>query len=170
MRIHITGFVIWVIWCFFAAWIYNDYLIPAMKKPAPEITVPVVQNAEADSLAKLRASMPKDLLIWFEFNDSKFEPDPQTAASVAEFKAWLDKYPQSMIQVTGHSDLVGTDEFNFELGLKRAQIVGKYLESQGISPERMKAESMGEKAPREDYLTEEGRAKNRRTEVTIKMQ
>ncbi len=72
---------------------------------------------------KLKASMPKDLLIYFEFNDAKFKPDPQTDNSIAPFKAWLDKYPASMLSVTGHTDLVGTPDYNRELGMKRARVV-----------------------------------------------
>jgi len=170
MRIHITGFIIWVVWCIFAAWIYNDYLLPALRKPVPEVIIPVVQTNEADSLMKLKASMPKDLLIWYEFNKTEFKPDQLTEKSIADFKAWLDKYPQSMLTVTGHSDLVGTLEYNQELGMKRAELVGKYLEKQGVSSSRMSTGSKGETQPLGSYLTEEGRAKNRRTEVSIKMQ
>lgn len=169
MRILITGCVVFVIWCFFSAWLYNDILLPVMKKPVPVLTIQNFQTNEADSLARLKAMMPKTLLIYFEFNGSKFKPDPQTDKSVAEFKAWLNKYPGSMLSVTGHSDLVGTKDFNQALGLKRAQIVGKYLENQGILPTRMIKESKGEDQPAADYLTAEGRAKNRRTEISIKM-
>ena len=170
MKILITGFVVFVIWCFVSVWLYNDKLLPAFNKPAPVPTIPNSQINEADSLAKLKASMPKDLLIYFEFNNAKFKPDPQTDNSVTAFKAWLDKYPRSMISVTGNTDLVGTTDFNKTLGLKRALIVEKYLESQGINSGRMITESKGESWPVADYLTEEGRAKNRRTEISIKMQ
>ena len=170
MRILITGFVLFVIWCFISAWLYNDKLLPAMRKPVTVQTIPETPNHEADSLMKLKASMPKNLLIYFEFNESKFKPDPQTDQSVTEFKAWLEKYPQSMLQVTGHTDLVGTAEFNFKLGLKRAQVVATYLENQGVKTTRMTTDSKGSKEPAADYLTAEGRAKNRRTEISIKMQ
>ena len=169
MRIHIIGFVVFVIWCFFSAWLYNDYLLPALNKPVPVITTPVEISHEADSLMKLKASMPENLLIFFEFNNSEFKPDPQTDQSIAAFKAWLEKYPQSLLSVTGHSDLVGTPEFNEKLGMKRALVVSKYIEEQGIDAARMITESKGETLPLGDYLTEEGRAKNRRTEISIKM-
>jgi OmpA-OmpF porin, OOP family len=169
MRILIAGLVVFVIWCFVSAWLYNDKLLPAMKKPVPVLTIPESQTQVADSLAKLKASMPKDLMIYFEFNDSKFKPDPQTDNSIVAFKSWLDKYPESMLSVTGHADLVGNPDFNQALALKRAQIVGKHLESQGIVTSRMTVESKGETQPAADYLTSEGRAKNRRTEISIKM-
>ena len=169
MRILITGFVLFVIWCFFSAWIYNDKLVPAMKKSEPIKTAPNPLTNEADSLMKLKASMPGNLVIYFGFNETKFKPDLQTDNSIVPFKMWLDKYPGSMLTVTGHTDLVGTTDYNFELGLKRAQIVEKYLENQGINAGRMVTESKGKTEPAADYLTEEGRAKNRRTEITIKM-
>jgi outer membrane protein OmpA-like peptidoglycan-associated protein len=170
MRILITGFVVFVIWCFVSAWLYNDKLLPVLHKPVVVQTIPQPQNNEADSLMKLKASMPKDLLIFFEFNDSKFKPDPQTDNSIAEFKAWLDKYPGSMLSITGHSDLVGTPAYNQALGLKRAVVVCKYVETKGIIPGRILTESKGENEPIGDYITSEGRAKNRRTEISIKMQ
>jgi len=169
MKILITGVVVFVIWCFISAWLYNDHLLPAMKKPVPLQIIPEPQTNEADSLMKLKALMPKDLQIYFGFNDSKFKPDPQTDASIAVFKAWLDKYPGSTLAITGHTDMVGTPEYNYALALKRALVIGKYVESKGINGSRMRTESKGETQPAADYLTQEGRAKNRRTEISIKM-
>ncbi len=140
-----------------------------MNEPVTVQTVPEKQTREADSLMQLKASMPKNLLIFFEFNDAKFKPDPQADNSISEFKAWLDKYPQSTLSVTGHTDLVGKAEYNFKLALKRAQVVGSYIEGKGITAGRMITESKGSAEPAADYLTTEGRAKNRRTEISIKM-
>jgi OOP family OmpA-OmpF porin len=170
MRILLTGFVAFVIWCFISSWLYNDILLPVIKKPVPVQTIPEPQSSVADSLAKLKASMPGDLMIYFEFNDSKFKPDPQTDNNLTAFMEWLAKYPSSMLTVTGHSDLVGTPEYNQDLGLKRAQIVAKYIESKGIAADKMIIDSKGETEPAADYLTEDGRAKNRRTVISIKMQ
>ncbi len=170
MRILIIGGIAFVIWCFVSAWLYNDHLLPALKKPAPVVTVEDKAAREADSLMKLKEMMPKDLLIYFEFNKTKFKTDSQTDSRVAEFKAWLDKYPGSMLYVTGHTDLVGTPEYNQALGLKRAEVVGKYLESQGINAGKIRKESMGESKPVAGYITKEERAKNRRTEIIIKIQ
>ena len=169
MRILITGFVVFVIWCFISAWLYNDKLLPAMKKPVTVQTIPESKTNEADSLMKLKASMPKDLLIYFEFNGTKFKADPQTDNSIADFKSWLGRYSGSKLSVIGYTDLVGTDEYNKALGLKRALEVKKYLENKGIDQGRIITESLGKSNPAADYLTKEGRAKNRRTEVSIKM-
>jgi outer membrane protein OmpA-like peptidoglycan-associated protein len=169
MRILITGFIVFVIWCFISAWLYNDKALPALKKPVAVQTMPATPSPEADSLMKLKASMPRNLLIYFEFDKSRFKPDPQTGNSLAPIKGWLEKYPRSMLLVTGHTDLVGTAEYNLKLGLERARAVEKYLEEQGISAGRMLTESKGSMEPAADYLTAEGRAMNRRTEISIKM-
>jgi outer membrane protein OmpA-like peptidoglycan-associated protein len=170
MRILTTGIILLAIWCFFSAWIYNDKLMPAMKKQLSSPTIPETSAHEADSLMKIKASMPKNLMIYFEFDKAKFKPDPQNESSVSEFKAWLGKYPQSMLLVTGYTDLVGTMDYNYNLALKRAQIVGKYIENQGINSDRLVVSSRGESDPSADYITPEGRAKSRRTEISLKMQ
>jgi OOP family OmpA-OmpF porin len=169
MRILITGFIVFVIWCVFSAWIYNDHLLPELRKPAPVVTIPDASAREADSLMKLKAMMPKDLMIYFEFNEAKFKADPQYDNSIAEFKAWLDKYPGSKLSVTGHTDLVGTPDYNQELGMKRAEIVSQYLVSKGIDAAKIITESLGESKPAAGYITKEERAKNRRTEIIIKL-
>lgn len=169
MRILVTGFVLFVIWCFISAWLYNDKLLPVMKKPVMIRTNPEPQTNGVDSLMKLKESMPGNLMIYFEFNGTKFKPDPQTDNSVIPFKTWLDKYPGSLLSVTGHTDIVGTAEYNYELALKRAQIVEKYLENKGINANRIITESKGETESASDYITEEGRAKSRKTEISIKL-
>jgi len=170
MRIIGLGVLAFVIWSVFSAWIFNDKLLPVFRKKTPLATAPDIETRVADSLAQLKASMPKDLLIYFSFDRSKLKADPQLGGSIAPFRAWLDKYPGSKLLITGHTDLVGTPEYNMKLGLERAQIVAGYIQNLGINGSRIQVESRGETQPIAGYITEENRAKNRRTEITIKMQ
>ena len=169
MRILITGFIVFVIWCFISAWLYNDVLLPAVKKPVPVQMIPDPQKIVADSLAKIYESMPKKLMIYFEFDKANFKNDLQTDKSITEFKEWLEKFPGSMVYVTGHTDFVGAPDYNKALAMKRAIVIEKYLEAQGIVSGELITKSEGETQPAADYLTSEGRAKNRRTEISIKM-
>ena len=168
MRILITGFIVFVIWSFFSTWLYVDVLKPATTKQVEAQPVTEIQNTEADTLTKFYASMPKDLTICFEFDNCKFETDQQTDSSIAEFDKWLDKYPDYMLSVTGHTDFVGTTEYNQALGLERAQVVAKYLKLKGIPADKMLIASKGKEQPVAKNIFSEGRAKNRRTEITIK--
>ena len=170
MRIIGLGVLAFVIWSVFSAWIFNDKLLPVFRKKTPLVTAPGNETRVADSLAQLKASMPKELMIYFDFNKSKLKTDPQLGGIIAPFKAWLDKYPGSRLLITGHTDLVGTNEYNMQLGLERAQIVAGYIQTLGINGSRIQVESRGETQPIAGYITEENRAKNRRTEITIKMQ
>jgi outer membrane protein OmpA-like peptidoglycan-associated protein len=168
MRILITGSIIFVVWAFFSTWLFVDVLKPAMKKPVPIVAAPDTTDNVADSLAKIYALMPKDLIIWHDFDKARLIPDPQMEASLSEIKGWLDKYPESMLLVTGHTDLVGTPEYNRNLGLERAQAAQKFLESKGFSVSRMVVSSKGEEEPIAGYITADERAKNRRTVISIK--
>lgn len=168
MRILTIGAVIFVIWAFFSTWLFVDVLKPVLKKPVETVAVPVTTNNVADSLARIYALMPKDLVIWHDFDKAGLIPDPQMETSLSEFKDWLDKYPESMLLVTGHTDLVGTPEYNKSLGLERAQAAQKFLEARGFPASRMIVSSKGEEDPAAGYITAEARAKNRRTVISIK--
>ena len=170
MRIIGLGVLAFVIWSVFSAWIFNDKLLPVFRKKAPLVTAPGNETRVADSLAQLKASMPNVLEVYFDFDKAKFGADPQLQSKITPFKAWLEKYPGSKLLVTGHTDLVGTHEYNMQLGLERARIVAGYIQTLGINDSRILVESRGETNPIAGYITEENRAKNRRTEITIKMQ
>ena len=170
MRIIISGVLAFVIWSVFSAWIFNDKLLPVFREKTPLVTAPDIENRVADSLAQLKASMPKDLLIYFDFDRSKLKTDPLPGSSIAPFRAWLEKYPDSKLLITGHTDLIGTHEYNMQLGMERAQIVAEHMLALGINRNRILVESKGETQPIAGHITEENRAKNRRTEITIKMQ
>jgi outer membrane protein OmpA-like peptidoglycan-associated protein len=168
MRILITGFFVLVAWSFLSMWLYVDILKPATRKQVVvQQPVPETQSREADSLAKFYASMPH-LYLYFDFDKAKLEADPETEGKIAELKAWMEKYPASVITVTGHTDFIGTPEYNMNLGLERAEIVKKFLVEKGIPADKMVTASMGAEKPVEGQITSYGREKNRRTEVTIK--
>lgn len=169
MRILITGFFVFAVWSFFSMWLYVDILKPAARKQV--VAEPVVEKPDsvADSLALLRASMPRDMLIFFDFDKAQIKEDPSSDTGITGFKNWLEKYPSSVLSITGHTDFIGTPEYNYRLGMERAEAVKNYLEKKGIPPGRMIIESKGGDHPAGPHYTSAGRAMNRRTVVTIKM-
>ena len=80
----------------------------------------------------------------------------------------LKKYNQTSITITGFTDNVGNASYNQELSERRAESVGSYLVSQGISPNRISTQGRGERNPVASNLTEQGRALNRRVEITLR--
>ena len=79
----------------------------------------------------------------------------------------LNQYNQTVIEVAGHTDNVGTDAYNQQLSLQRATAVSNYLGSKGILQQRMMVVGAGETRPIASNDTEAGRAQNRRVEITI---
>ena len=78
----------------------------------------------------------------------------------------LDK--KLTVVLVGHTDGSGTDNYNLDLSILRAVSVKKYLVKQGILAERIEIKGEGEWQPVADNATEEGRASNRRVEITVK--
>ena len=125
------------------------------EEPIPEPTVQV------------NVILPKDLVIYFAFDKSEFNPDSQTGNYIHESKAYLDQNLQARLSFTGHTDAIGSDAYNQALGYRRAQSVLHYFESKGMTAMNSVVESTGEKEPADDNNTAAGRANNRRTVVTI---
>ena len=71
------------------------------------------------------------------------------------------------IEVVGHTDSVGNDQYNLELSQDRADAVKKYLITKGVPTESITTLGLGETQPISDNNTSEGRAKNRRVEFKI---
>ena len=79
--------------------------------------------------------------------------------------ALLEKIPEVKLEVQGHTDIVGTEDYNQKLSEDRAHSVTDYFESKGIAGERLRAIGFGTRVPVADNVTDEGRAKNRRVEL-----
>jgi len=79
----------------------------------------------------------------------------------------LVKYPDTNIEVQGHTDNTGSHDYNMKLSLKRASAVSQYLKSKGIAGSRISIKGYGETAPNYSNDTEESRAQNRRVEFLI---
>lgn len=80
----------------------------------------------------------------------------------------LKRYPNVTVDVVGHTDSVGTDEYNQGLSERRASIVYDYLTSHGIDRSRLQGpHGFGESKPIDTNKTKEGRARNRRTELNV---
>jgi len=77
------------------------------------------------------------------------------------------KYDKTIIEVAGHTDNVGGEDYNQQLSQRRAASVAQYLESRGVSGQRIMTAGGGENHPIASNSTEQGRAANRRVEVTL---
>jgi outer membrane protein OmpA-like peptidoglycan-associated protein len=79
----------------------------------------------------------------------------------------MKEYDRTTIDVVGHTDDVGTDAYNQALSERRAQSVAAYINNQGVNPVRVVAIGRGESQPVDSNASEDGRARNRRVELTL---
>lgn len=79
----------------------------------------------------------------------------------------LKKYEKTLVEVAGHTDSTGSDELNQALSERRASTVAHYLVNKGVLQERMVEMGFGEQQPVASNNSSEGRAMNRRVEITL---
>jgi flagellar motor protein MotB len=101
------------------------------------------------------------------YDTDKYELKPESFPELDRLVILLEQNPALRIEIGGHTDDVGEEDYNMELSSKRAASVYDYLINTGISPDRLTYKGYGESEPESTNLTEDGRALNRRTEITI---
>ncbi len=79
----------------------------------------------------------------------------------------LKEYKSTLVTVAGHTDSSGADDYNMRLSQQRAQTVATYLNNNGVATERLAAVGHGESQPVASNDTAEGKARNRRVEITL---
>jgi len=103
--------------------------------------------------------------IHFDFD--KYDVRPQDTVILKENADILKKYLKVKIQIEGHCDERGTNEYNLALGERRANSAKNYLVSLGISPDRISTISYGEEKPLDPEHNEDAWGKNRRAHTVI---
>ena len=138
---------------------------PVPAEPAAAATEPAAAPLAAAPLAAA-APAPQTLTLEgvnFDFDKSFIRQDDVSNLDqdVATLKEWGDVN----VEVAGHTDSIGTDNYNMGLSLRRANAVRDYLISKGIPAQNLTAKGYGESQPVADNGTAEGRFKNRRVEL-----
>ncbi|MFD0727156.1 OmpA family protein [Lysobacter brunescens] len=103
--------------------------------------------------------------VTFDFNSASLKS--QFRPALDGVAATLADYPQTVIEISGHTDAVGSDAYNQRLSEERAGSVANYLVGKGLVRERFEVVGMGERYPIASNETEDGRARNRRVEIRV---
>jgi outer membrane protein OmpA-like peptidoglycan-associated protein len=115
------------------------------------------------SESEILLNFPSDLTFDFNRDTVKGEFVP-TLSNVAQV---LSQYPETNVNVIGHTDSVGSDAYNQGLSERRARGVATVFAQSGVAGSRLTTTGAGERSPIADNATDSGRARNRRVEVRI---
>jgi len=103
--------------------------------------------------------------VLFNFDKSDLTQTAQN--SLDKIIVVLNKYPDTNIEIQGHTDSKGSNSYNQTLSVKRATSVDNYLTTKKIANSRLTVKGFGEGAPKYTNDTDEGRTQNRRVEFLI---
>jgi OOP family OmpA-OmpF porin len=101
----------------------------------------------------------------FDFDKATLRPEAK--AVLNEAAALLSKHDRVVVEIAGHTDSMGSEEYNQGLSERRAASVKDYLTSKGVKATHLTAKGYGESRPVASNDTEEGRAENRRVEMIV---
>ncbi|MEZ0470184.1 OmpA family protein [Luteimonas salinilitoris] len=137
---------------------YQDRQEADLRRQMAGTGVDVVRQGDNITL-----NMPGSITFGFDQSNiqSQFYPVLDNVANT------LRQYDQTIIEIAGHTDSVGSDSYNQQLSERRAQAVAGYLGTKGIAQQRMITVGAGKTRPIADNSTEAGRAQNRRVEITL---
>lgn len=131
--------------------------------PAPVVAPAPVKPAPAPAPTSEKVTFAASAL--FDFDKAVLKPEGKT--HLDEMAAKLKSINLEVVIAVGHTDSVGSDEYNQKLSVRRAEAVKAYLVSKGIEANRVYTEGKGKKQPVADNKTADGRAKNRRVEIEV---
>jgi outer membrane protein OmpA-like peptidoglycan-associated protein len=137
----------------------NISLLEGFSKSNPKEMVIRLQPISEGSVTTLRN-------IFFETNSWQLKPESHS--QLEEMAQFMKMNPGVIMEIVGHTDNVGTKEYNLELSEKRAAAVVQELLQRKIEPYRLKSRGAGNSSPVGDNNTEEGRRDNRRTDFVVK--
>lgn len=138
---------------------------PAASTPTPTPTpTPATDPAAKPVLKKDRLEIPGQIV--FESGSAVLKPESE--AALDQLKQYLDETPRvTKLRIEGHTDNVGQPAANETLSGQRALAIKLALIAKGVAKERLMAVGFGQSKPIADNTTEEGKAKNRRTEFHV---
>lgn len=128
-------------------------------------------KARDAEIEKLKArKIPQGILVTLGdvlFDTARSDLKPGSLQKIYPLAEYLKEHAETMVKIEGHTDNQGSSGYNAGLSQMRAEAVRDFLVSNGISPERITAQGMGEDYPVATNSTAAGRQQNRRVEVTI---
>ncbi len=150
----------------------TGFIAPNMEGNVP-LTATVTDNRGGSTTATITIPVVRREAIMFEdvhFDFDRYSLRPDALKILDDAITKLQANPTLNVTIEGHCDSIGTVEYNLALGERRANAVRDYLQTRGITMNRLRTVSYGEERPIADNNTAEGRAMNRRAHLAVIIQ
>ena len=134
-----------------------------MDKQAEEIE----KNVPGAKVERVGEGIVVDFSEKILFAYDKSDLNPSSESNLNKLVTILNEYPDTNIEVQGHTDSNGSDDYNMGLSERRAREVSAFLRRKGIAASRLNTKGYGESAPVADNTSDDGRAQNRRVTFLI---
>jgi OmpA-OmpF porin, OOP family len=131
---------------------FSTFVIP---KPLPEFSMDGLEDGKTFMLGDIHFEFDRDVL-----------PKEYLAELMSKVQIFRT-YPDLVVEIRGHTDNEGTDEYNSNLSMRRALAVKNFFVQQGVASRRLQARGFGKSRPLTDNDSEIGKAINRRVEIHI---
>lgn len=138
-----------------------DSAVPDVKTAAPD-------GKQPPKMVVVHRSGPQPFRPAVHFRTGTVEIAKEDRSVIDEVSATLRAHPEiALLRVEGHTDARGSEEYDLQLGMRRANVVRDALVAAGVPAARLTAVSFGKTRPIADNRTAEGRARNSRVEFTV---
>lgn len=177
MKTVIVGAIVFLLWSTGSTYVYvceikglcpeePEQIDQASEDLPPEETA-AMNEAEIEPEPEPVVESPGLFTLYHNFNQQEFIPNEKFGQYLNQTGAFVRQSENAEISVIGFADNIGSDEYNYSLGLERAAYTKKYMIENGIPEKIISISSKGETSPAATNETEAGRAQNRRTEIQI---
>lgn len=141
---------------------------PVRARPAAAAAAAAAQQSAAapEAPAPEKVTFSSDAL--FDFDRAVLKPEGRR--NLDELIGRIKSIDLDVVIAVGHTDAIGSDAYNQRLSVRRAEAVKAYMVNQGVPADRIRTEGRGKSEPVATNDTPEGRAQNRRVEVTVVQQ
>ena len=146
------------------SWKVEDMTVDCGAEPPKVVKAPPAPPPPA---APSYESLSLSANALFDFDSAKLKPEGMQALDAVGDKIQSKGASVVDVDVIGHTDSIGSEEYNQQLSLRRATSVKDYIVTKGVDPSIIDVSGKGESQPVADNSTKEGRAQNRRVEVRI---
>jgi outer membrane protein OmpA-like peptidoglycan-associated protein len=146
--------------------IKKDRALAHLVVVTPDVMEQKMTFVNADEMKKQLQDTGKIALYGIQFDSGQDVLKPESHPTIAEITKVLNMDPSLRLHVVGHTDNEGKPDYNIDLSRRRAATIVRVLTTQGVAANRLDSFGCGVYAPIASNATEEGRARNRRVELS----